>query len=121
MTTCTNMQELMQAYVDGQLSTEDRIFVEKHVSECPECAHSFQEMQDLTSYLVDTFAAARISTTFVDRVSARLPDIYDEAGTKEIRELNKLAKQEGWFHRAGKFVPYAATAILGVALVILMA
>jgi hypothetical protein len=115
------MEELIQAYVDVQLCSEERIFVERHVAVCEDCAVKFKELQDLTSHLVTALGPARVSTTFVDRVTECLPDIYDSAMTqKKIHDLNRLTKQEDMWHRLSRLVPYAATLVLAGALVFLM-
>jgi predicted anti-sigma-YlaC factor YlaD len=38
------VRELLSAYVDGELGTEDRRTVEDHLSGCPECRKEFEEM-----------------------------------------------------------------------------
>ena len=47
MQECSTIGELIQAYVDGQLSLDDQTLVDEHIAECPDCAMQFDE-QDKT-------------------------------------------------------------------------
>jgi len=121
MTRCSAMAELLQAYADGQSSPDDEARVEVHIRECPDCALKLSELHDLTEMVVAKLAPARVSTTFVDRVIAALPHMYEHVPDDSLAEINKRAKTLSRRHRFGQMVPYAGAAVLLIAFLLLLA
>lgn len=42
---CNNIQEKISSYIDERLSPEEKMQVDEHLGECPECRRSFEELQ----------------------------------------------------------------------------
>ena len=63
--------EHLSAFLDGELSAEDRAQVESHLRECPACAHEIEELA-----AVDAFAR---------EVPVQAPDGYFEALPARVR------------------------------------
>ena len=52
MTTgCGRVRKQLGAFLDGELSGADRLFVSQHLTECPRCAEEQQEIRDLGEML----------------------------------------------------------------------
>jgi len=121
MAACSTIAELIQAYVDGQLSPEEQTVVEVHIAECPDCAILLNELHEITVTLVEGLAPKRVSTTFVERVVAALPHVYEHMPVDALAQINKRAKRQRFLHKISHMVPYAAAAVLIIATVLLMA
>jgi len=121
MAACSSIAEFIQAYVDGQLSPEERTVVEVHIAECPDCAILLNELHEITAAVVEALAPKRVSTTFVERVVAALPHVYEHVPVDTLAEINKQAKRQSLLHKVSHMMPYAAAAVLIIATVLLMA
>ncbi len=121
MAACGTIAELIQAYVDGQLKSEERVLVEVHIVECPDCAILLNELHEVTAAVVEGLASKRVSTTFVERVVAALPQIYEHAHVDGLAEIQRRAKRQGLLNKMSHMMPYAAAAVLIIATVLLMA
>ncbi len=121
MGACSTIAELIQAYVDGQLSPDDQSIVEMHIAECPDCALHLSELHDLTTVMIEGFAPKRVSTTFIDRVVSTLPHMYEHQASDALAELNKRVKSQQRLHRLAQLPPYAAMVLLAVASLLLLA
>ena len=44
-TECKIVQDLLLGYVDDVLNEESKVFVEKHLNECTNCKHRFNEIK----------------------------------------------------------------------------
>ncbi len=49
--TCTELEELLGAYVLDAVTPEERVAVETHISECPRCIQLLQEMRATVDFL----------------------------------------------------------------------
>ncbi len=45
------VQELLSAYLDGEVSPDERILTERHMSQCEECARSLRNLEDTVRLL----------------------------------------------------------------------
>ena len=121
MAACSTIAELIQAYVDDQLSQEERLVVEVHVAECPDCAILLNEMHEVTAAVVESLAPKRVSTTFVERVVAALPHMYEHAYVDDLAEIHRRANREALLQKVSHMMPYAAAAVLIIATALIMA
>lgn len=60
---CERIQRLISALIDGEVSPDDRVRVEGHLSKCPSCRQEKQEME----------AAARLISAALPTISRDLP------------------------------------------------
>jgi len=121
MAACSTISELIQAYVDDQLGQEERLVVEVHVAECPDCAILLNEMHEVTTAVVESLAPERVSTTFVERVVAALPHMYEHTYVDDLAEIHRRAKREALLQKVSHMMPYAAAAVLIIATALIMA
>ena len=48
---CHRVQSLLSAYLDQELSTEERRLIRNHIFNCPVCAQSYDDLSSVKSYL----------------------------------------------------------------------
>jgi len=73
MASCERIAPLLQAYVDGELASWERLTVEHHVRDCVLCAEELREVTSCSASLFESLAACRLSPGFPDRVMKHLP------------------------------------------------
>jgi anti-sigma factor RsiW len=59
-TTCGRVRKRLGAFLDGELSGAERVFVSEHLTECPRCAEEHHEIRDLGEMLRATAPARKI-------------------------------------------------------------
>lgn len=68
---CRKIQQLIQAYVDGEVSPAERSRVEAHVDQCAACAGALRETRQLTALLAGA-PERRVSDRFEHDLMAAL-------------------------------------------------
>ena len=48
---CHRVQSLLSAYLDQELSPEERRLIRNHIFHCPVCAQNFEDLSHIKSYL----------------------------------------------------------------------
>lgn len=64
---CQKIEDLLSAYLEGELSLEEKSTVEEHLRTCPRCASLYQEIKQATESL-DDFPEAEMSEELVQRL-----------------------------------------------------
>ncbi len=73
MASCERIAPLLQAYVDGELASWEKLTVEHHVRDCVLCAEELREVTSCSASMFESLAACRLSPGFRDRVMMHLP------------------------------------------------
>ena len=111
MASCTRIENSLQAQIDGELGDSERVILEQHIAECPQCAKLFREHQWLSALLFEAFSVDRLSHPIKQQILDHLPEM--EVPGQEIEDLNWRAKHPNkWTYRMAHFVPVAAVVIL---------
>ena len=71
---CDQLEELLDYYLDNDLSEEGRAKVERHVLRCPDCAFRVRALEQTRALLRGAYSPAEASPSFRERMSARLED-----------------------------------------------
>jgi len=50
---CTVVQKKLSVFLDGQLDAEKHRQIEQHLTECSDCLHKKEELQELISHIND--------------------------------------------------------------------
>ena len=61
MASCTQVENLLQAYIDGELGHSDRVILEQHVADCPACAALLRRHQRACAHLFEAFGEERLT------------------------------------------------------------
>lgn len=64
---CQKVEELLSAYLEGELSFEDKKAVDKHLRVCSRCASLYQEIKEATESLED-FPEAEMSEALIQKL-----------------------------------------------------
>ena len=113
MASCTQVETLFQAYIDGELEGAQRLILEQHVAECSACAHKLRLQQKMCAELFEVFSAERLDRDLTQSVIEHLPEM--EGGAQDIAGVNWRAKHPASrLGRLGRWVPAAALVILVV-------
>ncbi|MDS1029736.1 zf-HC2 domain-containing protein [Bacillota bacterium LX-D] len=99
----------LQAYLDGELSVEERQQLEKHLQSCHLCREHFQELGDnafFTQQLITNYGQEMNKANF-DRKAA-----WQKIVSSQVKQINsaKLEKRKGVFQMFNKYRKWAAVA-----------
>lgn len=74
LNTCPIVEQTIASYIDGNLSTDDRIAFERHMASCQVCRTIERELR-MTQSLLRTLPAAAPQDDFEARLAARIADV----------------------------------------------
>ena len=117
MAACERITPLLQAYVDGELASWERLTVEHHVRDCVLCAEELREVTSCSASLFESLAACRLSPGFRDRVMRHLPKKMPA-----VLGMNRAEGRHGGtpLERLSRWSLAGAVAVLILALVIIV-
>lgn len=93
MASCTQVEQLNQAYIDGQLGSREKVIVEQHMAECGACRSSFRRHQSVSALLFESFADRRLTRDLTQSVLENLPEL--DTVPMDVAEVNWRAKHPG--------------------------
>jgi len=76
---CFN-DDLIQRYIDNEISESENEFIEKHIKECNTCASKLEEQKNLTSFIL-----GEINSIYIDDIV--IPEINIEQNEGKIIKL----------------------------------
>lgn len=109
----------MQAHIDAELSPAERLVVEQHVAECPQCAALLREFQAVSVLLFETLADDRLPRSLAMPVMHALPEMAAR-DRGDLAGVNWRAKHPS--SRAAAMmrrIPIAAAVVLTVLAVVI--
>jgi len=74
MTACSDYREELSAYIDGELSWDEREAIEKHIAACPACADelaALEHTQELCQHIEDVETPADLTSSIMTNVHER--------------------------------------------------
>ena len=74
LNTCPSAEQTIAGYIDGNLSTDDRISFERHMASCQVCRTIEHELR-MTQSLLRTLPAASPRDDFEARLATRIADV----------------------------------------------
>ncbi len=111
MASCTQVEGLLQGYVDGELEASERVILERHVSECGQCALRLRNHQRMAAELFELLGPERLPKKLRQPVLDNLPDM--EGAGQNIEDVNWRAKHPTTlWGRVARQVPAAALVLL---------
>jgi len=122
---CQQIESLIQAYIDGELSTAERVVLERHTDGCAACAGRVEEQRASAALLFESLGAARLNDDLSGSIMAHLPemDVSTTAMTVRAREVNYRVKNKrsrtARLSRLSRWVPVFVPIVLGVVAVTL--
>lgn len=73
---CSEMETLIDLYVDDTLPEEARARVERHAMTCADCAWRLRATEQARAHLRDAYSVEPASPAFRERMAARLHDEF---------------------------------------------
>lgn len=101
--TCSETQELIHGYADGQLDLARSLEMERHFRECPACASAYENLRGMRSAMSGSLPYFKPPAGLERRLHARL-----RAESREGRSI-------GWFAMPWKWAAVAAALVLTAA------
>jgi copper chaperone CopZ len=107
---CEEIRDLLALYVDGFLSPEEKLIVERHLQECPDCIEEFEQLQNVVQQLHE-LDPIEIPAGLKERIQQSLQE--ELGGTKKgFLPLYKSIPFKTW----SKVVVAAAVVLLALSL-----
>ncbi|PCJ65852.1 MAG: hypothetical protein COA73_01720 [Candidatus Hydrogenedentota bacterium] len=102
---------MLQAHLDGELSSSEQVILDGHLSACPECQALLERHRHSTVELYETLAPLKLSRNLTQSVLDHLPEM--EYTLLDVSGLNKRAKNPRIYReRMSRLVPIAAAGLL---------
>jgi len=80
---CEEFTNLIDLYLDGDLSDESRAGVQRHVIRCESCAFMLRSLEQSRELLRDSHPRAQSSPAFRERAAAKLQDCFADVLRRE--------------------------------------
>lgn len=111
MASCTQVEGLLQAFVDNELTPAERLVLEQHIIECERCARVLLTHKRCAATLFESFEADRLERDLTGSIMQHLPEMapvpFDSLGTNwRVKHPHVWAS---WLARTG---PVAAAAVI---------
>ncbi|MCC6145082.1 MAG: zf-HC2 domain-containing protein, partial [Candidatus Hydrogenedentes bacterium] len=74
MASCTQVESLIQAFLDGELADSERIILEEHVSHCGGCEGLVKRQRQSAAILYEAFREDRLDVDMTSNIMAHLPE-----------------------------------------------
>ncbi len=68
---CTECQDVIHSFLDGELEGTSRVEVQSHLAHCADCSHELADWQTSLSELQRTFPDQAPPAALWDRIQAR--------------------------------------------------
>jgi hypothetical protein len=104
---------MIQAYVDNELSTSDRIILEEHLAGCQTCKEQVSRQRKLSAELFEAFVDLRLKRNLRTPVLENLPVM--KSPTADLVDINWRAKHRpSRMKQLGRLAPFAAIAVVAL-------
>ena len=90
MASCSKIDNLLQAYIDGELSDSEKVILKQHISECKSCTAVLRRHQRSSARLFEAFSEFRLKHDLTQSVLDNLPEM--ESKIIDIESVNWRAK-----------------------------
>jgi hypothetical protein len=107
---CDGVQELLSAYVDGELSSGELLRVEQHLRRCPVCAEEIDALRQTVAF-VALLPEVELPAGFREGLRARLAEVKPQL--QPVRPVAPL--RPAWNRQVARWImPAAAAAALAL-------
>ncbi|MBI3118796.1 MAG: FecR domain-containing protein [Candidatus Hydrogenedentes bacterium] len=110
MASCRQVDSLLQAYVDGELSNAERVVLEQHLNECAACVGTLRHHQANAAFLFEVFSEFRLKGDLRQAVMAHLPEM--EHFHTAYQTPRRFEHTRSWSQRVSSLMPAFAPALL---------
>lgn len=114
MASCTQVESLIQAYLDSELTPSERVVFDQHLSECTACAKQLSLHQANSAMLIEVLSVNRLRHSLRDNVIAHLPEMDHPHRTPRPTPVWKTKKAPIRFQWLRMFAPALAIVMVCV-------
>jgi len=107
--TCRQVERLLDAFIDGELSPSQMAEVHAHLLQCPSCQHQVEMIRTVGSVVEKDKSEPVLDSGFAMRVLAAMPKETPVPATHI--ETRRARRQRFWRIAAGSSLPVAAAAL----------
>lgn len=111
MASCTEITNLLQAYVDGELGASEQAILKLHIAECAGCKGQMRNVERTSAVLFEAFSKVHLAQDLSEYTLDHLPDMdrkaFDAAGTN-LRAKHPSRVRE----RFVRLLPVAAAVLI---------
>jgi len=72
---CAQIESLLQAYVDGELTASERKVLEQHLGQCSACEQTMARHRESNALLLDIFADHKLQRDLMPVIMGHLPEV----------------------------------------------
>lgn len=106
---CSDFKKAVNRYADSEMTETDRVAMQQHADECPDCRHRLQEIQRLSTVLA-TDHAPDVPPGFADAIMRRARAIG------KPQRVETIAFLPAWWHAMTRPAQIAAAAMLAMSM-----
>ena len=92
MASCSQVESLLQAYIDGELSPAETTIFEQHVVECQACADVLKRQKATSAALFEILGEHKLNHDMTAIVLAHLPEMDHPHNVRDAHEATWRAK-----------------------------
>lgn len=115
MASCIQIKSLIQAYIDDELGSGEKLLFEEHLRGCGVCRHEMEDARVLTVRMLESLGRDRLRDDLTAQVMAHLPEMEDARlpqGADRHSTTGPKSKERSWFGTASRLVPVLVPIIL---------
>lgn len=117
MASCTQIESLLQAYLDDEISSAEKVILEQHIAACRMCSALLKRQKANAALLFEILSDHRLSEDMTPAVMAHLPEMeYDYRVSHEVTSRAKQPRRPMFFRIALPALATAAMLVMGAAL-----
>ena len=115
MASCSQVDGLLQAYIDEEMAASERLIFEEHLGGCASCRLALQEQRANAAYLFEIFKEKRLQEDMRARVLAHLPEMEAPHRSRRIWTHDRPQGMRRILNLMPMLVP-ALLLVIGIAL-----
>ena len=116
MASCVQIKSLLQAYLDGELGSGEKLLFEEHLRGCAACQAEMEAARAVTACLFEALGRDRLCDDLTPTIMAHLPEMEVHKTARYRRKFRTTDfdrhPQRSWFSRAATLVPVFVPIIL---------
>lgn len=111
MASCTQIDNLLQAYIDNELGHSERVILQEHLAECSTCREMLRRHRRSSALIFESFSEFRLSRDLTKSVLENLPEM--EFPPIDVAVLNRRTKHPALLReKVFRWMPIAAAVLL---------
>lgn len=116
MASCTQVETMLQAWIDNELGHAERVILEQHLAECPACSGVLKQHQRSAALLFESLAEYRLRHNLRRHVLDHLPEMEPSRlrARREAQVQRFAFLRRGLVARLAPLGAVAAVALLSV-------